>query len=143
MDEDLLKMLYQELIDPADRSGLGEYYTPALGSAEMILEDIGYEGGSLPAPSPAVRVCSCSARPRQLKRQGLTGEKLVRFAMESLIGLDVHPVAVLMAKANILLAPASELKKRRSFDIRLCVYMADILHTEEKDTQELPWRCGR
>jgi N-6 DNA Methylase len=130
LDEDLLKMLYQELIDPDDRSGLGEYYTPDW-LAEMILEDIGYDGGSLLDPScGSGTFLFCTIRRR--KRQGLRGDELIRFAMDSLIGLDVHPVAVLMAKANILLALASELKKERDFDIQLRVYMADTLHTDEK-----------
>jgi type I restriction-modification system DNA methylase subunit len=130
LDEDLLKMLYQELIDPADRSGLGEYYTPDW-LAEMILEDIGYDGGSLLDPScGSGTFLFCAIR--RLKRQGLTGDKLIHFAMDSLVGLDVHPVAVLMAKANILLALASELKQERDFDIQLRVYMADTLHTDEK-----------
>ena len=130
LDEDLLKMLYQELVDPSDRSGLGEYYTPDW-LAEMILEDIGFQGGSLLDPScGSGTFLFCAIR--RLKRRGLNGDELVRYAMERLTGLDVHPVAVLMAKANILLALASELKKSRTFDIHLCVYMADTLHTEEK-----------
>jgi hypothetical protein len=62
----------------------------------------------------------------------LKGQELIRFAMDSLIGLDVHPVAVLMAKANILLGLASELKAKRDFDIQLRVYMADTLQTVAK-----------
>src|SRR5206468_3006600 len=42
------------------------------------------------------------------------------------------PVAVLMAKANILLALAPELKQKRDFDVQLRVYMADTLQTGEK-----------
>jgi hypothetical protein len=130
VNEDLLKMLYQELIDPADRSGLGEYYTPDW-LAEMILEDIGYNGGTLLDPScGSGTFLFCAVR--RLKKHGLKGEKLIQFAMNSLIGLDVHPVAVLMSKANILLGLASELKVKRDFDIQLRVYMADTLQTAAK-----------
>ncbi len=52
--------------------------------------------------------------------------------MNSVIGLDVHPVAVLMAKANVLLALAPELKGKRDYDVHLPVYMADTLQTAEK-----------
>jgi len=52
--------------------------------------------------------------------------------MDSITGLDVHPVAVLMAKANILLALAPELKGKRDYDVHLRVYMADTLQTAEK-----------
>jgi hypothetical protein len=46
LNEDLLKMLYQELVNPEERSGLGEYYTPDW-LAELVLEDISYTGGGL------------------------------------------------------------------------------------------------
>ena len=134
LDEDLLKMLYQELVDPADRSGLGEYYTPDW-LAELILEDISYNGGTLLDPScGSGTFLFCAVR--RLKRQGLTGKELVRFAMNSLIGLDVHPVAVLMAKANILLGLASELKEKRDFDIQFKIYMADTLQTVAKANKQ-------
>jgi type I restriction-modification system DNA methylase subunit len=110
LNEDLLKMLYQELVDPADRSGLGEYYTPDW-LAERVLEDIGYNGGVLLDPASGSGTFLFRAV-RRLKKQGLSGEGLIRFAMESLIGLDVHPVAVLMTKANIILGLASELRAK-------------------------------
>ena len=130
LDEDLLKMLYQELVDPADRSGLGEFYTPDW-LAEMVLDDIGYTSGSLLDPacgSGTFLFCAV----RYLRGHGLEGRKLVEHVMESIVGLDVHPVAVLMAKANLLLALAPELRSKRDFDISLRVYMADTLLTGEK-----------
>jgi hypothetical protein len=130
VEEDLLKMLYQALVDPADRSGLGEFYTPDW-LAELILDDIDYKGGVLldPACGSGTFLFIAIA---VLRRRGLSGKELVTHAMNSIIGLDVHPVAVLMAKANILLALAPELKTRRDYDVQLRVYMADTLHTGEK-----------
>jgi hypothetical protein len=133
LDQDLLKMLYQELVDPEDRSGLGEFYTPDW-LAELILEDIGYKSGVLLDPACGSGTFLFSAINR-LRRQGFTGKKLVKYVMESIIGLDVHPVAVLMAKANILLALAPELKMKRDFDVQLRVYMADTLQTGEKTSK--------
>ncbi len=130
IDEDLLKMLYQELVDPADRSGLGEFYTPDW-LAEMILEDIKYEKGSLLDPACGSGTFLFSAINR-LRKKGLSGKKLVQHVMEFIIGLDVHPVAILMAKANILLALAPELKSNRDYDVQLRVYMSDTLQTQEK-----------
>ena len=130
LDEDLLKMLYQELIDPADRSGLGEYYTPDW-LAELILEDIGYKGGSLLDPSCGSGTFLFIAI-NVLRKGGLSGKKLVEYVMNNIIGLDVHPVAVLMAKANVLLALAPEMKAKRDYDVQLRVYMSDTLQTEEK-----------
>lgn len=130
LDQDLLKMLYQELVDPQDRSGLGEFYTPDW-LAELMLEDVGYESGVLLDPACGSGTFLFSAINR-LRNHGFSGKKLVKYVMESIIGLDVHPVAVLMAKANILLALAPELKGKRDFDVQLKVYMADTLQTAEK-----------
>jgi type I restriction-modification system DNA methylase subunit len=130
LDQDLLKMLYQELIDPEDRSGLGEFYTPDW-LAELILEDINYKSGVLLDPACGSGTFLFSAINR-LREHGFAGKKLVKYVMESIIGLDVHPVAVLMAKANMLLALAPELKSKREFDVQLRVYMSDTLQTVEK-----------
>lgn len=104
LDEDLLKMLYQELVDPSDRSDLGEFYTPDW-LAELVLNDIEYRRQSLLDPSCGSGTFLFVAI-RMLRKGGLSGHKLVRFVMQSIMGLDVHPVAVLMAKANVLLALA-------------------------------------
>lgn len=128
LDEDLLKMLYQELVDPEDRAELGEFYTPDW-LAGLALEEIGYKDGTLLDPacgSGTFLFCAI----RRLREQGLKGDKLVTHSLESVIGIDVHPVAVLMAKANILLALANELA-HYSAEVNLRVYMADTLMTEE------------
>src|SRR5581483_11085799 len=128
LDEDLLKMLYQELVDPEDRSELGEVYTPDW-LAELALEQIDYREGTLLDPacgSGTFLFCAI----RRLRDHGLKGDKLVDYALQSVIGIDVHPVAVLMAKANILLALAKELN-HYSAEVNLRVYMADTLMTEE------------
>src|SRR5579875_1918081 len=128
LDEDLLKMLYQELVDPADRSELGEFYTPDW-LASLALEEIGYKDGTLLDPacgSGTFLFCAI----RRLREQGLKDERLVTHALESVVGIDVHPVAVLMSKANILLALAKELSDYGA-PVNLRVYMADTLMTEE------------
>jgi SAM-dependent methyltransferase len=128
LDEDLLKMLYQELVDPADRSELGEFYTPDW-LAELALNEIDYKKGTLLDPacgSGTFLFCAI----RRMREQGLKGDELVRHALESVVGVDVHPVAVLMAKANILLALAKELL-RYPAGVNLRVYMADSLMTGE------------
>ena len=62
----------------------------------------------------------------------MRGKELVQFVMDSIIGLDVHPVAVLMVKANVLLALAPELLSTRDYEVSIRVYMADTLQTVEK-----------
>jgi len=132
VDEDLLKMLYQGLVDPEDRQLLGEFYTPDW-LAELALEKIAYNGGTLLDPacgSGTFLFCAI----RRLRASGLKGNRLVRTALESVVGIDVHPVAALMARANILLALAGELQEYPD-DVYLRVYLADTLMTGE-DTRK-------
>jgi len=138
IDEDLLKMLYQELVDPGDRQLLGEFYTPDW-LAELTLEEIGYKGGTLLDPacgSGTFLFCAI----RRLRSTGLKGGSLIKAALESVIGIDVHPVAALMAKANILLALANELPNYGE-DVYLRVYLADTLMTGE-DTKKRALRVS-
>src|SRR5579875_3865722 len=138
IDEDLLKMLYQELVDPGDRQLLGEFYTPDW-LAELALEEIGYKEGSLLDPacgSGTFLFCAI----RRLRSTGLKGSSLIKAALDSVIGIDVHPVAALMAKANILLALASELP-RYGEDVYLRVYLPDTLMTGE-DTKKRALRVS-
>ncbi|HEV2349229.1 MAG TPA: N-6 DNA methylase [Terriglobia bacterium] len=128
VDEDLLKVLYQELVESGDRQQLGEFYTPDW-LAELTLDDIGYRRGTLLDPacgSGTFLFCAI----RRLRASGLKGNQLVKTALESVTGIDVHPVAALMAKANILLALAAELPKYPE-DVYLRVYLADTLMTGE------------
>jgi len=128
LSEDVLKNLYQELVDPETRHELGEYYTPDW-LAEITLERLAYKGGKLLDPA-----CGSGgflfAAVHALRAAGLKGDKLVARALEDVIGIDVHPVAVLMSKANILLALRNELPSFTG-DVTLRVYMADTLMAEE------------
>ncbi|HEY3853894.1 MAG TPA: N-6 DNA methylase [Verrucomicrobiae bacterium] len=128
LSEDVLKNLYQELVDPETRHILGEYYTPDW-LAELTLERLGYEGGKILDPA-----CGSGgflfAAVNALRKAGQKGSKLVSNAIENIIGIDVHPVAVLMAKANMLLALRRELSEFTD-DVTLRIYMADTLMAEE------------
>ena len=128
LSEDVLKNLYQELVDPETRHDLGEYYTPDW-LAELTLQRLGYQGGKMLDPT-----CGSGgfifAGVNALRAAGMKGDALVRHALENIIGIDVHPVAVLMAKANLLLALRHELPGF-SGDVILRIYMADTLMAEE------------
>jgi hypothetical protein len=138
LSEDVLKNLYQELVDPETRHDLGEYYTPDW-LAELTLERLDYKGGKILDPA-----CGSGgflfAAIHALRNAGLKGNKLVANALENVIGIDVHPVAVLMAKANMLLALRRELPDFAN-DVTLRVYMADTLMAKQdanRNTIEVP-----
>jgi hypothetical protein len=128
LSEDVLKNLYQELVDPETRHDLGEFYTPDW-LAELTLQRLGYKRGKMLDPTVGSGGFVFAAV-NALRASGLKGDELVRYALENIIGIDVHPVAVLMAKANLLLALRHELPSF-SGDVTLRIYMADTLMAEE------------
>ena len=57
--QDLLKQLYQDLVDPETRHDLGEYYTPDW-LAQLTLEEIDYQAlRKACSTPPAVPALSC------------------------------------------------------------------------------------
>lgn len=106
IDEDLLKTLYQELVDPATKHDLGEFYTPDW-LAELTLQEAGYPSvdnnehafadrrNSLFDPSCGSGTFIFTAV-RRLRKSGLRGEKLIRFVEEHIAGIDIHPLAVII-----------------------------------------------
>jgi len=103
INEDLLKQLYQNLVEPETRHGSGEFYTPDW-LAELILREIGYHPGqSLLDPACGSGTFLFTAI-RLLVEQGLKGQRLVDFALQNIKGMDRHPLAVTIARINYLLA---------------------------------------
>jgi hypothetical protein len=103
INEDLFKQLYQNLVDPSTRHDLGEYYTPDW-LAELTLEEINYQfGQSLLDPSCGSGTFLFSAI-RRLIAQGVIGWDLINFALDHIVGMDIHPLAVIVARINYYLA---------------------------------------
>ena len=132
--EDILKELYQELVDPESRHSLGEYYTPDW-LAELTLDAIGYKKGRLLDPSCGSATFLFEAV-KSKRRQGLAGKKLLEDSLSSLIGIDVHPLAVMMSKANMLLALSKEIKAYKK-EVYFQIYLSDTLMT----AQDVKTRC--
>ena len=130
--EDLLKELYQELVDPQTRHDLGEFYTPDW-LAELTLRKAGFPPSkTADAADAALLDPSCGSGTflftavRLLRESGLRGKRLVEFCVNHLAGIDVHPLAVIIAKTNLLLALGDELKGHGQA-VGLPVFLADSL----------------
>jgi N-6 DNA Methylase len=128
LTEDVLKELYQHLVDPEARHDLGEYYTPDW-LAERTLREIGFgPGQSLLDPACGSGTFLFTAV-RLLREAGVEGEALLRFVFENLAGSDVHPVAVMISKVNLVLALLPDLRGQSVAGLGpLPVFMADALH---------------
>jgi methylase of polypeptide subunit release factors len=135
LSEDILKSLYQELVDPETRHDLGEYYTPDWLSQKMvehILKD---------NPSASVLDPSCGSGTflymtiRHKKHLlGLKRETLEHIIM-NVVGIDIHPLAVITAKTNYLLALGDLIKRRGAKKVQIPVYLADSINPPEEKLQ--------
>jgi hypothetical protein len=132
LSEDILKSLYQELVDPETRHDLGEYYTPdwlAQRMVEHILKD---------NPSASVLDPSCGSGTflymsiRHKKHLFGLKQETLEHIVRSVAGIDIHPLAVITAKTNYLLALGALLKMRGTKRIQIPVYLADSINPPEE-----------
>ena len=131
INEDLLKQLYQNLVEPETRHNLGEFYTPDW-LAEMTLREINYQKGqSLLDPACGSGTFLFTAI-RLLHEQGMEGEALVDFALKHIRGIDVHPLAVTIARINYMLALLPHMRITRN-KRTIPVSMANALQVSAKE----------
>ena len=128
---DILKALYESLIDPETRHDLGEYYTPDWLAARMVAATV---------DSPLEQrvmdpACGSGTFLFHLVRAvlgaaeaaGLSPAAAARKAVEKVAGIDIHPVAVIFARVTYLLALMPALRKEHPGDIALPVYLGNAL----------------
>jgi hypothetical protein len=109
LSEDVLKSLYQELVDPETRHDLGEFYTPDWLAHRMVnrMLDSNPKGAMLD-PSCGSGTFLYLAIKEKRQRLGDSRETLDHI-FASVFGVDIHPLAVITAKTNYILALAHTL----------------------------------
>ena len=137
IEADILKGLYESLIDPEQRHDLGEYYTPDW-LAERIcetaitdpLEDrvIDPACGSGTFLFHAIRRLVAAA-----ESAGRPAAETVALASEKVAGIDIHPVAVIFARATYLLALMPTLQRGRPPSLNVPVYLGDSLQWNARE----------
>ncbi|MCM8808516.1 MAG: N-6 DNA methylase, partial [Candidatus Omnitrophica bacterium] len=134
--EDIFKSLYQELVDPETRHDLGEFYTPDW-LAEKMVQKVLEDNVEKSILDPACGSGTFLYMAIKTKKDQLKKEKsdifILKHILENVIGIDIHPLAVIISKANYLLALGDLIKKKRK-EIKIPVYLANsIEHIEEKE----------
>ncbi len=128
---DILKALYESLIDPETRHDLGEYYTPDWLAARMVaaaverpLEQRVMDPacGSGTFLFHAVRAVLSAA-----EASGMHPTEAVLRATRQIAGIDIHPVAVIFARVTYLLALMPALREGHPGSLPLPVYLGDAL----------------
>ena len=138
VDHDLLKVLYESVIDAKIRKRLGEYYTPDW-LAERIVDEVVNDPAHMRVLDPA---CGSGtfvfhAARRHLDARlaaGDTAAAAVASVSRHVFGIDLHPVAVALAQVTFLLAIGKDLLAQRAGPFSVPVYLGDSLRwdaTEE------------
>ncbi len=148
--EDLLKGLYQELIDPENRHDLGEYYTPdwLCETISKYLFDKAIRRTKNEMPKTLDPACGSGSFLRALIHRAIQfySEKyatqvdwsvVLSDIFNKVVGLDIHPLAVIIAKANYILTIKDIFKYRRTAQITIPVYLADSLFMPEGEADNV------
>jgi len=130
VEVDVLKSLYESLIDPDERHDLGEYYTPDWLAARIV-------AAAIPRPlDQRVLDPSCGSGTflfqalrhliRAGREAGVPHADIVAACADRVFGIDVHPVAVALARVTWLLA-LGDLVQDRPPTLNVPVYMGDSM----------------
>ncbi|MDX3567844.1 N-6 DNA methylase [Streptomyces sp. ID05-47C] len=139
VEHDILKVLYESVIDEEQRKQLGEFYTPDW-LAAAVVESSMTDPASMRIHDPscgsgtflfhAVRKYLASAEASGVPA-GVAAMNVTRY----ISGIDIHPVAVVLARVTYLLAiGADRLSSPNRGSITIPVYLGDSLQwTESSD----------
>ncbi|MGA2742634.1 MAG: N-6 DNA methylase [Bryobacteraceae bacterium] len=127
LDQDVLKGVYQQLVDPQDRHDLGEYYTPDW-LCERVVSELLPEAGYVKVLDPACGSGSFlrAAISHFLERDTASDSERLQRVLEHVVGIEVHPLAVSIAKATYVLALGTVIRAAKR-PVSVPVYMADSL----------------
>ncbi|WP_298373541.1 N-6 DNA methylase [Azospirillum sp.] len=130
VESDVLKILYESLIDRDERHGLGEYYTPDWLAAKVIRHSVERPleqrvldpaCGSGTFLFHAIRHFLAEA-----VESGMDPDRRALEVCDHVAGTDIHPVAVIIARVTYLLALAPALSARTG-GLSIPVYLGDAM----------------
>jgi SAM-dependent methyltransferase len=130
VESDVLKILYESLIDRDERHGLGEYYTPDWLAAKVVRHavDRPIEQKVLDPACGSGTFLFHSLRRflAEAEEAGMPPADRAAEAAAHVAGLDIHPVAVIIARVTYLLALAPALANR-SGSLSVPVFLGDAM----------------
>ena len=130
VETDVLKVLYEGLVDPEERHDLGEYYTPDWLAGRIVAKAVDkpltqrvldFACGSGTFLFHGLRHLIQAA-----KSAGWTDRRIVEACANQVRGLDVHPVAVTLARVTWLLA-LGRLLDSRPAKFTVPVFLGDAM----------------
>ena len=138
VEEDILKGVYQELIDIDTRHALGEYYTPDW-LCERVVDDLHLERGFYtldPACGSGSFLRALVARYRR-EWPDMPPQQIAN----QIKGVDVHPLSVQIAKTTLLLALGEGVARAKA-PVVLNVYLANTLFLSSDEAKKSLFTTG-
>lgn len=138
LNEDVLKGVYQELVDPKDRHDLGEFYTPEWLCTRLV-DEMMPKSGVVSVLDPTcgsgsflrAAIAHLIAHNPRMDR-----EALLAAILENVVGIDIHPLAVTIARATYVLA-LGDLMEEVEGAVVIPVFLADALFLPAEVHQSL------
>lgn len=141
IDEDFFKEIYQEIVERGERHRIGEYYTPEW-LAELTLKEAIELWSKKNEGLPIILDAYCGSgtflcnavhwMKNELINQGETLEKALDVIFDGVVGVDINPLAVIIARANYLIALGDLLKGGKT--VIIPIYVSDSIKIPEVKT---------
>ena len=130
---DLFKGIYEEFVPRELRHALGEVYTPDW-LAGHALDEMGWQpANDLLDPTCGTGTFILEAVRRRLVAENNNGEQhTAHEILHGLFGMDLNPLAVLAAKASLIVVLANRLDP--AAPVRLPIFLADAINTAAPTT---------
>ena len=130
-DEDLFKEIYQDIVGPSTRHAIGEYYTPEWLAELTLLYALKFLGKKDELPSILDPACGSgtfltNAIIYYKRTNQIPDDELLELILRKIKGIDINPLAVIIARANYIIALGDLIKRRRG-EIIIPVYLADAI----------------
>jgi SAM-dependent methyltransferase len=132
IDEDFFKEIYQEIVKRSERHRIGEYYTPEwlvelTLKESMELWDSSHQGTPRildPGCGSGTFLCSAvHVVKERLFKEGKGPVDVLDFILDNVVGVDINPLAVVIARANYIVALGELLQLGKR--IIIPIYVAD------------------
>ena len=132
-ESDIARILYESVIPADDRRRLGEYYTPDWLAREIVdavvTDPLNQRVLDPACGSGSFIFAAVRKYLNAAKAEGRTSAQAIGGLLDHVIGIDVHPVAVHLARATWTLAARDALEGARDTQMELSVpiYLGDSL----------------
>ena len=128
---DIASILYESVIPAEERRQLGEYYTPewlARAMVEELVTDPLNQRVLDPACGSGTFIAEAVKRVIEAAREsGARPDEVFGKLRDSVMGIDVHPVAVHLARASWVLAARTAIEDAADTSISVPIYLGDAL----------------